>query len=254
MTLKEFVAAVPGFAAMQHPNKIIHFGWYLHTHRGNEHFDQPAIRACYRELSLPEPNYSDQFKRLVERRPKVVLQDRGCCRLEHTVRAELDEKYGQHESTIAVSKLLADLPGKVADVAERTFLKEAIICYHHKAFRAAIIMSWNLTYDHMARWVLADRSRLSAFNSRIAARVGATSKRAGISVTKREDFEQLDERETIDIMGNASLLPSSNAKKILEIQLTRRNMAAHPSLITIDAPQADDAITSLIQDIVLVLS
>ena len=57
----------------------------------------------------------------------------------------------------------------------------------------------------------------------------------------------------IDIMGTAALLPSSNEKKILDMQLTRRNMAAHPSLVTIDAPQADDTITSLVQNIVLVL-
>ena len=57
----------------------------------------------------------------------------------------------------------------------------------------------------------------------------------------------------IDIMGNASLLPSANTKKILEMQLTRRNMVAHPSLIIADAPQADDAITSLVQNVALML-
>jgi len=45
-----------------------------------------------------------------------------------------------------------------------------------------------------------------------------------------------------------------NEKKILDMQLTRRNMAAHPSLVAISAPQADDAITSLVQNIVLVLT
>jgi hypothetical protein len=152
-----------------------------------------------------------------------------------------------------VSKLLKDLPGKVANEAERTFLKEAIACYHHKAFRAAIIMAWNLTYDHMARWIVADPVRLAAFNSQIAARLGLNSKRAGTRIVKREDFEKLEEREVLDIIANASLLPSGNAKKILEIQLTRRNMAAHPSLVSIEAPQADDAISSLVTDILLVL-
>jgi hypothetical protein len=31
MTIKEFVALVPGFAGLQHPDKILHFGWYLRT-------------------------------------------------------------------------------------------------------------------------------------------------------------------------------------------------------------------------------
>ena len=153
-----------------------------------------------------------------------------------------------------MSKLLSELPGKIADEAERIFLKEAITCYHHKAFRAAIIMAWNLTYDHMARWIIADPARLTAFNSKIAERLGGpNSRRGGTTIAKREDFDQLEEKEMIDIMGTAALLPSSNEKKILDMQLTRRNMAAHPSLVTIDAPQADDTITSLVQNIVLVL-
>jgi AraC-like DNA-binding protein len=253
MELKEFVVAVPGFASLTHPDKILHFGWYQHAHCGKEHFDQATIRACYSKFGMQEPNFSEQFTRLVGKRPKVLLQERAGYKLEHKMRELLDSKYGAHETTIAVSKLLRELPGKVADEAERIFLKEAITCYHSRAFRAAIIMAWNLTYDHMCRWILADGSRLAAFNAQIATRVGITSKRAGIKVNTREEFELLEEKEMIDIMAKASLLPSSNTKKILEIQLTRRNMAAHPSLVSIDAPQADDAITSLVSDIVLVL-
>ena len=94
MTVKEFVATVPGFSGLQHPDKILHFGWYIHTHGGKERFDQAAIRACYKGENLPEPNYSEQFKRLVERRPKALLQDSGGYRLEHATRAKLDDKYG----------------------------------------------------------------------------------------------------------------------------------------------------------------
>jgi hypothetical protein len=253
MELKEFVAIVPGFAALSHPDKILHFGWFLHKHKQEPTFAQADIRACYNEQHIHPPNLSETFVRLLARKPKVLLEEKGAYKLEHSMRQKLDEKYGEHETTIAVSALLRDLPGKIADEAQRIFLKEAITCYHHKAFRAAIIMAWNLTYDHMARWIIADVGRLATFNAHIDARVGATSKRAGTRIAKREDFEKLEEKEMIDIMGNASLLPSANTKKILEMQLTRRNMVAHPSLIFADAPQADDAITSLVQNVVLVL-
>jgi hypothetical protein len=253
MELNEFVATVPGFAKLSHPERILHFGWYLHKHKLKATFSQADIRACYKDRHMEPPNLSDSFTRLVERKPKVLLQDKGAYKLEHSTREKLEEKYGEHETTIAVSKMLRDLPGKVADEAERIFLKEAITCYHHKAFRAAIIMAWNLTYDHMARWVIADATRLADFNSHIDARLGVNSKRAGTRIKKREDFEKLEEKEVIDIMGNAGLLPSGNVKKILEMQLTRRNMVAHPSLIFADAPQADDAITSLVHNVVLTL-
>ena len=253
MELKEFVAIVPGFAALSHPDKILHFGWFLHKHKQKPTFVQADIRACYNEQHIHPPNLSETFMRLLARKPKVLLEEKGGYRLEHSMRQKLDEKYGEHETTIAVSALLRDLPGKIADEAQRIFLKEAITCYHHRAFRAAIIMAWNLTYDHMARWIIADVGRLATFNAHIDARVGATSKRAGTRIAKREDFEKLEEKEMIDIIGNASLLPSANTKKILEMQLTRHNMVAHPSLIFADAPQADDAITSLVQNVVLVL-
>jgi len=252
MTLKEFVAAVPGFSGFQHPDKIIHFGWYLHTYAGKESFDQPAIRACYKELSLPEPNYSDQFKRLNERRPRVVLPHNGGCRLEHSVRAKLDEKYGQHETTIALSKLLKGLQGKISDQAEKLFLSETVTCYHNRAFRAAIVMVWNLAYDHLLHWILADAGRLAAFQAHIAGRVGPR-KAAAITIAKREDFEDLKESESLDICGTAGLFASGNTKKILDIQLTKRNMAAHPSLVIIGAPEAEEAISSLINNVVLVL-
>lgn len=253
MTLKEFVAIVSGFAGMQHPDKILHFGWFLHTHEGKERFDQATIRACYQGEHLPEPNYSEQFNRLMERRPKVLLQDGSGYRLEHGVRAKLNEKYGQHETTIALSKLLKELPGTISNQAEKLFLSEAITCYHSRAFRAAIVMTWNLAYDHLLNWILSDPGRLSVFTAHIAGRVGP-KKAAAITITKREDFEDLKESEALDICGTANLFASDNTKKILEIQLTKRNMAAHPSLVIIGAPEAEDTISSLISNVVLVLT
>ena len=45
-----------------------------------------------------------------------------------------------------------------------------------------------------------------------------------------------------------------NAKKILDMQLTKRNLAAHPSLVVLEGPQADDAISSLVKNVVSVLT
>jgi hypothetical protein len=253
MTLKEFVSAVSGFAGISHPDKVLYFGWFLHTQEGKERFDQAAVRACYQSEHLPEPNYSDQFKRLVERRPKVLLQDGAGYRLEHSVRAKLDEKYGQHETTIALSKMLKELPGKISDNAEKLFLSEAITCYHSRAFRAAIVMTWNLAYDHLLNWIIADPGRLAAFTAHISGRVGP-KKAAAITIAKREDFEDLKESETLDICRSANFFASDNTKKILEIQLIKRNMAAHPSLVMIGAPEAEDTISSLINNVVLILA
>jgi hypothetical protein len=252
MELREFAASVPNFAKLGHPERILLFGWYIHAHQGKDRFDQAAIRAQYRDLRMDEPNFSEQFKRLFEKRPKVLLQDTRGYYLEHSKHEAFSKSYGQHETTIALSKLLRELPGTISDQAEKLFLSEAITCYHSRAFRAAIVMVWNLTYDHLLNWILKDSARLAAFQSAIAGRVGAR-KAANISIAKREDFEDLKESETIDICGSAGLFTSDNTKKILEIQLTKRNMAAHPSLIVIGAPEAEDTISSLISNVVLAL-
>jgi len=234
MELREFVALVPGFAQLSQTDQILHFGWYLHTQRGMESFDQAAIRSCYEDRHMDEPNLSLLFKRLAERRPKVLLASGSKFLSESKVRAELDKKYGQHESTIAVSQMLKDLIGKVPDQAEQLFLSEAIKCYHVRAFRGAIVMAWNLAYDHLLNWILSDATRLADFNSKILSRVGA-KRGAGLVIAKREDFEELREQEVLDICNSASLFASGNTKKLLDIQLTKRNLAAHPSPLAIGA-------------------
>lgn len=201
---------------------------------------------------MAEPNLSLLFKRLIERRPKVVLPAGSGFKLEGKIREDFDKKYGQHETTIVVSQMLKDLAGKVSNEAERLFLSEAIKCYHVKAFRAAIVMAWNLAYDHLLNWVLSNPQRLSDFNAKIAARVGA-KRGVGLIIANREDFEALKEQEVLDICSNAALFASNNTKKILDMHLSRRNMAAHPSMVSIDAPQADDTISSLVKNVVLVL-
>jgi hypothetical protein len=115
------------------------------------------------------------------------------------------------------------------------------------AFRAAIVMAWNLAYDHLLNWIIADPQRLSAFAC-VGQKLGA-----GLVMAKREDFEEIKEQKVLDICSKAGLFSSHNTKTILDIQLKKRNMAAHPSLLAIDGPQADDTISSLVTNIVLVL-
>ncbi|MEP6732317.1 MAG: hypothetical protein ABJE10_16850 [bacterium] len=162
-------------------------------------------------------------------------------------------KYGEHETTITVTQLLKDLTGKVSDQAEQLFLTEALTCYKHRAFRAAIVMAWNLAYDHVLNWLLADPQRLSAFNSNIVGRIGQ-KRGADVVIAKREGFEDLKEGEVLDICGSAGVLPSNNIKQILNAQLTKRNMAAHPSLVDISEPEANETIHMLVNNVVLWLT
>jgi hypothetical protein len=101
---------------------------------------------------------------------------------------------------------LTDLIGKVRDLAEREFLAEAIKCYRVEAYRACIVMVWNVAYNHLLNWLLNDPHRLAAFNAAIGKR---NSKKAALVIAKYDDFEDLKEREVIDICNIANLVTSS---------------------------------------------
>jgi hypothetical protein len=251
MEVQEFVALVPNFGGLSEPDKILHLGWYLHTERRQDRFDVPTMRKCFTDLHMePPPRLARDMARLAER--GTLLEDSSGYRLQLNARQALDRKYGGQPATVMVSQMLKDLVGKIPDQAERLFLSEALRCYRAEAFRATIVMTWNLAYDHLLRWVLADPARLTAFNKSIFLRIGA-KRGTGLVMAKREDFENLKESEVVDICGLAGLFTSGNTKKVLDTQLTKRNLAAHPSLLVIGQPNADDAIYDLVNNVVLTL-
>lgn len=77
-------------------------------------------------------------------------------------------------------------------------------------------------------------------------------KKAGLSISSVEHFEEMKEAEIIDVCQNASLF-SKNLTEILREKLKKRNIAAHPSQVVIQQFQADDVITDLINNVVLAL-
>lgn len=250
MELTEFISLVSDFRALSVPDKILHIGWFLHAQRNRERFDVEVVRQCLNELHMEVPtNLARDVSRLAER--KALLKDASGYRLHHDQRVAFDSKFGELPDTLLIPQLLNDLPGKISDKGERLFLSEALNCYHAKAFRATIVMAWNLAYDHLLHWILKEPARLAAFNGKIAAKVGA--KRASITIVTREDFEDLKESEVLDICGSAGLFASNNTKRVLGIQLTKRNLAAHPSLVEIAKPHADEAVYDLVENVVLAL-
>jgi hypothetical protein len=250
MELPEFIALAPNFRSLSDPDKILHVGWFLHTQRNRERFTIDDVRQCFDDLHMEAPkNLARDLSRLAER--KALLKHAGGYRLHHDKRQVLDSKFSARPLAVIIPQLLKELPGKISDPGERIFLTETLKCYHAQAFRATVVMAWNLAYDHLLHWILRDAARMAAFNSKIVAKVG--QKRAWITIAKREDFEDLKESEVIEICGTASVFVSDNTKKVLTIQLTKRNLAAHPSLIDIGQPQADDAVYDLVNNVVLAL-
>jgi hypothetical protein len=249
MELAEFVAVVPGFNAMAPRVKIIHFAWYLHVCRGLETFKPPDIRKCFDQLHMDAgQNIARDLVRMAEVRPRQVVPSGQGYKLERSLLVQLDSKYGQHPTSAAVRKELSELATVVPDLAERAFLAEAMACYKVKAYRATVVMVWNLAYDHLIRWIVADQKRVANLNAALARRF---QKKPPVIGTV-QDFEDLKEFDVIDVCGTANLL-GSNTIRILKDKLVKRNIAAHPNSQMVGLPQVDDAISDLVHNVVLAL-
>jgi hypothetical protein len=140
---------------------------------------------------------------------KELLKEKGQNKLARTARADLDTKCGVHHSVVAVNKIITDLPAQVPNVAERAFLNEALKWYRIEAYRACIVMTWDLAYGHLLDWILKEPIRLAAFNAAISKR-----------------YQK---------MTSTANLFNSNIFKFLKERLDKRNITAHPSTVTVCA-------------------
>ena len=250
MQLQELVEQVAEFDRSATKDKIKLFGWWLHNHGGKQLFNPVDVRGCFSKLHIDQPPaLATYLSRLAD--SKEFVKEKGQYKLGRTIRSDLDKKYGVHHSVAAVSKILTDLPAKIPNINERAFLQEALKCYRNEAFRACIVMTWNLTYAHFLDWILKEPARLAIFNAAISKRF---PKKAGLTISSYDGFlDELKEREVIEI-GSSSGLINSNVFKILKEKLDRRNIAAHPSNVVVVQSQADDVVTDLINNVVLALS
>jgi hypothetical protein len=255
MVLSEFVDQVPDFDKLPPRDKIKLIGWYLHTHEGKEHFHSDHIRACYRTLHLvTTENIGQTLLRMASYNTPDLVREKQGFKLTRPLRSQFDAKYGDQPSMQAISKLLIELPTKVPNVDEKVFLEEAINCYRVKAYRACIVMTWNLAFDHLLNWILKDPARLAAFNAAIPIKFQKTPKKAAIVINRYDDFsDDLKEFEIIELCKNANLL-NDNLIRTLKEKLGKRNTAAHPSTMVVIQPQADDVVTDLVNNVVLALS
>lgn len=251
MELQSFASTISGFQTWSATEKIKIFAWFLHTQRGQVHFETRDITGCFDSLNLARPSsISTLLSALVNKKSPDLLKNKSGYRLENRVRTAFDQKYGQREATIHVDKLLTELPSKVQIPAERGYLEEALICFRHKAFRASVVMCWNLAFDHLCEFVLKDQSRIASFNAQLP----RSCPKADIkSVSNRDHFTELKESQVLQVCKSANII-SSSLHKILTEKLTRRNIAAHPSGTVTSQPTAEEFIKDLVENVVLKLT
>jgi hypothetical protein len=250
MEVKELKALVPGLLQKGHPEKIKIFGWYLHVYQNKETFHPADIKDVYDELHDNAPSsFSGYFKNLVSQ--KCILKNTKGYRLTGATRDEINAAYAPTGNKVQMSSLLKNLPNLIPNLAERTYLNETLICYENGAFRAAIVMTWNLAYHHLCDHIL--KNRLADFNARWVIKFAGMHKNGTKTIKVIDDFmDELKESEVIVIAKDAGVI-TKNVFNIMEEKLKKRNSAAHASGIVINQLQADAYIDDVVNNVVLKL-
>jgi len=250
MLLAEFKQTVPGFSQKGHPEKIKLFGWYLHVHGGRETFSAADVKRCYDTLhEIPPSSFSGYFKNLVDQ--KQLIKNSSGFRLAGEVRDQLAMAYTPSGHKVQVTAILCDLPAKVPDLAERTFLDETLICYEHGTFRATVVMAWNLAYHHLCDHTI--KHRLADFNARWVVKYPGHHRSGTKTISVIDDFMQdLKESKVITICKDAGII-TKDVYRIMDEKLGKRNSAAHPSSVSIGQLQTDALIVDLVDNVVLKL-
>jgi len=148
-----------------------------------------------------------------------------------------------HQET---STALRGLVGKLGVTEERDFLDEAIKCHEARAYRAAIIMVWILTVDHLQEFIF--KHQPTAFNRELAK---VNDKRVKVAkVTSKDDFGDIPESKLIELARAAGII-NNDVRKILDAKLGIRNSYAHPSNVSLSPVKAAEFITDLVDNVIL---
>lgn len=247
-SFEDFVRRIPDFSALSPTDKICHAAWYLHA-AGQQFVTTRSINTLFAQIHAVPPPTAVYLKRLAERRPPTFLKSKSGYKLENSPRNALTEKLAPKSETAVVGALLTGLVAKLGVAEEARFLDEALRCYSVRAFRASIVMTWNLAFDHVQQWVIADPSRIERLNQSIKDKY--PKKMLVVKVV--DDLSEMKEYEIIACLYHSKLI-TKNVSDILQEKLKRRNAAAHPSSIVITQAQADDVITDLINNVILRLN
>lgn len=125
--------------------------------------------------------------------------------------------------------VLVDLRKHLADMSNAgtaAFLEEAIACFEHRLYRAAVVLSWigavSLLYDHVVD------QHLDAFNKE--ARRRDTKWR---TAKNTDDLSRMKEHDFLDVLESLSIIGKNVKQELQHLCLKLRNACGHPNSLKI---------------------
>lgn len=247
MNLDEYVLKIANFDGLSAKEKVDRLSFFLIAHGSKKVVTCSELKKLYKDLKIKPysriPQYLSEESR--KKGGKYIREDGGYI-LERSILSRLKGEIDRSPRRVQVDDQLKDLVTRISDTQEQGFLQETIDCLSVGANRAALVMMWILTMDHLQKYIFNDPDRLLDFNTAISKRAGNKIK----SIKDYDDFSIIKESDVIEIAKSAGII-SADVRKILDEKLGIRNSAGHPSSITVHETKVNEFIFDLTNNVLL---
>ena len=245
--IEQFAGGVDGFALLPPREQNEWIMYYLTEIAGAAAVTSTQIADARDELSLePYRTAADLSERSKKRKGVLPI----FCKLSKGYklhRASVDKlasqlSRGRSSSAQKITSILLKTLAKISGHSREPYLAEAVGCFEHGFYRAAIVLAWATAYDTFRHWVFD--GHLDKFNA-----ISGTWKKA-VAVIDIDDFESLTERVVIDTAKQAGIV-KKEAHKTLVALLDKRNSVAHPTGKLVTPASADAYLEEIIDEVLL---
>lgn len=245
MELEAFLSQVSDFDGASQSRQIDYFVYYITQIRGDQVATVAGVNQCFADCDLQVPDHtaSRMSQKLSQKPPKLVKTASGY-KLHRSQKLIITEELNPVPIARQGGHGLRHLESSIGAGPEKVFLKEAIDCVEIGANRAAVVMVWLLSINHLQRHVLGHK--LEDFNAALAKRT--EKKLKSLTVTSVDDFADINEGVFIALCRSANII-SNDVRKILDQKLGIRNTAAHPSAVMVRESKVIDFVEDLVENI-----
>lgn len=255
MTLLEFLRDLTNFQDYSRKSKILLLAYYLREHKGSVEVSANDIKKCCTGIIKPPSQLPQQLKLLAKGKNSPLTKGSktgfyslalpGLDEVESYLSSRTPSNADVDTMFREVIPYFQKVISRVTEDNQREFMAEAISCLAVNARRAAIIMVWSGTLDHLQDYV--HKHKLVEFNTALDKRSDKVSK---LTVKTKDDFSDIKESIFIEVCRSARAI-SGDVRKILDQKLDTRNTYAHPSSVEIGRTKVVDFIEDLVDNVLL---
>jgi hypothetical protein len=248
--LSNFISGFEDFYSLTKTDQIDCFAFFLEDEENMDSFSPANVKNCFELTKINPysniPSYLTKNLKTARGKMPKYLKTKSGYTINAAFKVQLEKSIPVNKPRAKTSKTLRDLLLSVSNSTQNIFLEEAIKCFEIQANRAAIVMVWNLTIDHLFEYILAKKT--TEFNVVLNAN---TDRRVRInSISVKDDFNEIPEGKFVEFCRQARII-SNDVRKILDEKLGIRNTYAHPSNMILAESKAIEFIEDLVNNVVL---